>query len=102
MLSRSSLSPEANGPRPVLEHRNEALPITQATEVPMARAATALHSPVHSRNPYVAALAHELDAAIWVWVDLPLQSARTRKVTRHIAALEARLASLQGEEVRHV
>lgn len=62
----------------------------------------AAHSTLHLNNPHLSALAHELDAAIWVWVDLPLQSARTRKVTRHIFALEQRLASLQGQEVRHV
>ena len=61
----------------------------------------ALLTSLSSRNPQISALAHELDAAIWVWVDMPLQSPRTRKATAHIASLEARLANLQGTEVAH-
>jgi hypothetical protein len=54
-----------------------------------------------SRKPQIAALAHELHAAICVWVDLPLQSARTRKASAHVTALEKQLASLQQTEAHN-
>jgi hypothetical protein len=54
-----------------------------------------------SRKPQIAALAHELHAAICVWVDLPLQSARTRKASGHVAALEEQLASLKQMEAHN-
>jgi hypothetical protein len=55
-----------------------------------------------SRKLQIAALTNELDAAITVWVDLPLQSARTRKASAHVSALQARLASLQTMEMANV
>ena len=47
------------------------------------------------------ALAQELDTAIAVWANLPLKSARSRKASQQIAALEERLASLRTKEVAH-
>jgi hypothetical protein len=48
------------------------------------------------------ALAQELDTAIAVWANLPLQEPRTCKVSHHVAVLEEQLASLQQEEARNV
>ena len=48
------------------------------------------------------ALAQELDAAIAVWANLPLKSARSRKASQQIAALEERLASLRTKEAANV
>jgi hypothetical protein len=54
-----------------------------------------------SRKLQIAALGNELDAAITVWADLPLGSARTGRAGAQVAVLEGRLASLQIQGARH-
>lgn len=70
--------------------------------IPPRRELRNIASSVRQRQERIAALTNELDAAITVWVDLPLQSARTRKASAHVSALQARLASLQTMEARNV
>lgn len=73
-------------PRQVLGNRQPALSIEEAS--------AAVQS---------AALDRELDAAIDVWISLPLTGARTRKASAYIAALERqRLASLLRTEAANV
>jgi hypothetical protein len=66
-------------PRQVIGNRRRALPLEEGS-----------------------ALARELDTAIAVWAKLPLNSARSRKASQQIAALEERLTSLRTKEARHV
>jgi hypothetical protein len=65
-------------------------------------AALATAEAAAARKAELAALDHELDAAIDVWVGLPLTGARTRKASSYIAALEQRLTSLRQTEAANV
>jgi len=60
----------------------------------MAQATFALSSPDRARNPdNAAALKNEWTAATYVWVSLPLNSPKQRRLLGHLAALEDRVRS---------